>query len=100
MNPADLTLNTSPSITSKPLPAPLSISLKNGKAPVPRVDLEPIYTQLKSALGDQWADYKTAVNAFILGMYARSQYCIRLGGFMHVHTADNANYQATSTKPS
>ena len=27
-------------------------------------------SQLKAALGDQWADYKTAVNAFVLGAYA------------------------------
>lgn len=60
MNPADLTL-------SKPTPAPLSIAPKTGKAPVPRVDLEPIYIQLKGALGEQWAEYKTAINAFVLG---------------------------------
>ena len=68
MNPADLTLNTSPTLTSKPLPTGLSINQRNGKIPVPRVDLEPIYTQLKSALGDQWNDYKAAVNSFVCGM--------------------------------
>lgn len=68
MNPADLTLGISPgSLSSKPIPAPLNTTLKNGKIPVPRVDLEPIYTQLKGALGDQWADYKAAINAFVLG---------------------------------
>lgn len=68
MNPADLTLSISPgSLSSRPVPAPLTTSLKNGKVPVPRVDLEPIYTQLKSALGDQWGDYKAAINAFVLG---------------------------------
>lgn len=69
MNPADLTLPTlSPTLANKAAPSPLTLTLKNGKAPVPRVDLEPIYTQLKAALGDQWADYKAAVNAFVLGM--------------------------------
>lgn len=68
MNPADLTLSISPTLTSKQIPAPLLITQKNGKIPVPRVDLEPIYTQLKSALGDQWSDYKAAVNSFVCGM--------------------------------
>ena len=67
MNPADLTLITSPTLTSRPGPGSLSLGLKNGKIPIPRVDLEPIYTNLKTALGDQWSDYKTAVNAFVLG---------------------------------
>ncbi len=66
MNPADFTLNISPSLANKPLAAP-SIN-KNGKTPVPRADLEPIYTQLKGALGDQWPDYKAAISAFVLGM--------------------------------
>ena len=68
MNPADLTLNTSPTLTSRPIPAPLLTAQRNGKVPVPRVDLEPIYTQLKGALGDHWADYKVAVNNFVCGM--------------------------------
>ncbi|KAK5124434.1 hypothetical protein LTR85_001651 [Meristemomyces frigidus] len=69
MNPADLTLPTlSPTLTAKTLPTPQSSAQKNGgKVPVPRVDLEPIYTQLKGALGDGWTDYKAAVNAFVLG---------------------------------
>ena len=68
MNPADLTLAISPTLSSK-TPLPLTpITQKNGRIPVPRVDLEPIYTQLKASLGDQWNDYKAATNAFILGM--------------------------------
>ena len=69
MNPADLTLNTSPNLVSKAIPTALPITQRNGKIPVPRVDLEPIYTQLKAALGDQWADYKAAVNNFVCGTY-------------------------------
>ncbi|KAK5135765.1 hypothetical protein LTR08_004751 [Meristemomyces frigidus] len=68
MNPADLTLPPlSPTLAAKPLPTPQSSAPKNGKVPVPRVDLEPIYTQLKAALGDGWVDYKAAVKAFVLG---------------------------------
>lgn len=68
MNPADLTLPTlSPAIATKNLPTPQSSVQKNGKTPVPRVDLEPIYTQLKAGLGEHWTEYKTAVNQFVLG---------------------------------
>lgn len=72
MNPADLTLSISPITSSKIPPTPVSASQqqKNGKVPVPRVDLEPIYTQLKAALGEQWGPYKEAINAFMLGVYS------------------------------
>lgn len=74
MNPADLTINTSPTLNNRPIPAPLLTAQRNGKAPVPRVDLEPVYTQLKGALGDQWNDYKAAVGQFICGMFSTIQY--------------------------
>ena len=68
MNPADLSINNlSPTLTNRPLPLSINAPLKNGKIPIPRVDLESTYTQLKAALGDQWADYKAAVNQFMLG---------------------------------
>ena len=37
---------------------------------VPRLDLEPIYTELKAAIGDTWAEYKEATTLFLLGMHA------------------------------
>lgn len=67
MNPADLSITISPTLTTKTPVTPSSALNKNGKIPVLRVDLEPIYIQLKAALGDQWTDYKAAVNAFVLG---------------------------------
>jgi hypothetical protein len=38
---------------------------------VPRLDLEPIYTELKAAIGDKWTEYKQATSGFLLGMYRR-----------------------------
>ena len=32
-----------------------------------RVDLEPLYTSLKTAIGDHWTEYKEAVSLYILG---------------------------------
>jgi transcriptional coactivator HFI1/ADA1 len=37
---------------------------------VPRLDLEPIYTELKGAIGDNWAEYKQSTALFLLGMQA------------------------------
>lgn len=37
---------------------------------VPRLDLEPIYTELRAAIGDNWAEYKQSTGLFLLGVYA------------------------------
>ncbi|KOC14632.1 transcriptional co-activator (Hfi1/Ada1) [Aspergillus flavus AF70] len=37
---------------------------------VPRLDLEPIYTELKAAIGDSWSEYKEATTLFLLGTNA------------------------------
>ena len=60
--------SATPSISSKPLPG--ASAQKQGKpAPsAPRVDLEPTYTALKSALGEHFNTYKNAVGQFILGV--------------------------------
>ena len=101
MNPADLTLNTSPNLSSKPIPPPLPIAAtRNGKVPVPRVDLEPIYTQLKGALGDQWADYKAAVNSFVCGAINQAElsWVLQplLSGAPSVITSTNATVSTVS----
>lgn len=33
-----------------------------------RIDLEPLYTSLKNAIGDNWAAYKESISLFVLGM--------------------------------
>ncbi|KAI9669663.1 MAG: transcriptional coactivator hfi1/ADA1 [Alyxoria varia] len=47
-----------------PRPPPLSTQAQKS---VPRVDLEPLYSALRSAIGDQWATYKDATSRFVLG---------------------------------
>jgi transcriptional coactivator HFI1/ADA1 len=34
---------------------------------VPRLDLEPIYTDLKAAIGEKWVEYKQSTALFLLG---------------------------------
>jgi hypothetical protein len=61
---AKATASTSGSTTQKSTKALIS---------VPRLDLEPIYTELKAAIGDKWAEYKQATTHFLLGALEASQ---------------------------
>ncbi len=63
-------------------PSNTSLSKANGVSAIPtqkaakpastaqRIDLEPLYTSLKAAIGDNWAKYKEAISLFVLGMLA------------------------------
>lgn len=55
--------------SSKTAAAGASATQKTTKAliSVPRLDLEPIYTELKAAIGDNWAEYKQSTGLFLLG---------------------------------
>lgn len=62
---------------------------------VPRLDLEPIYTDLKAAIGDNWAEYKQSTGLFLLGTTS-------LPFSSHVPVSEEAyslSAQATSTRP-
>ncbi|RAL05057.1 WD40 repeat-like protein [Aspergillus ibericus CBS 121593] len=52
---------------------------------VPRLDLEPIYTELKAAIGDNWAEYKEATTLFLLGQLNQSELTSRVD---HIICAD------------
>jgi len=72
-------LSRSDSVTTAN-PASLSLSKTNGVLAQPslkaiktintaqRIDLEPLYTSLKAAIGDNWGNYKEAISSFVLGM--------------------------------
>ena len=79
MNPADLSLGISPNLTTRPAPPQLTITPKNGRIPIPRVDLEPIYVQLKAALGDGWNDYKDAVANLVTGKWNQAELSFEMG---------------------
>lgn len=73
IDPAALsrTDSTSTAVASSKNAAPSApATQKSTKAliSVPRLDLEPIYTELKAAIGDNWAEYKQSTGLFLLGM--------------------------------
>jgi hypothetical protein len=59
---------TIPAVKSIPHAAPTTQKATKALISVPRLDLEPIYTELKIALGDNWVEYKQATALFLLGM--------------------------------
>ncbi|KAK4988103.1 hypothetical protein LTR66_007407 [Elasticomyces elasticus] len=80
MNPADLTRRESvtqgtPSPAAKTLPTPSSIAQKSGRAPAAaqRVDYEPTYTALRTAIGVRWGEYQAALRTFFLGNLNRAE---------------------------
>lgn len=66
-----------PTISTTPILPPKTISAsapsvqkisKQSHVP-PRIDLEPLYTALKQAIGEHWGTYKDAIGLFILGTF-------------------------------
>lgn len=47
--------------------APATVKSSRALNSVPRLDLQHAYTDLKAAIGDQWAEYKESTAFFLLG---------------------------------
>jgi transcriptional coactivator HFI1/ADA1 len=63
-------------ISSTPILPPKTISsissaqkLSKSSHVPPRIDLEPLYTALKAAIGEQWTTYKESLGLFAMGMF-------------------------------
>ncbi|KAL3471709.1 transcriptional regulator of RNA polII, SAGA, subunit-domain-containing protein [Aspergillus californicus] len=73
--------SASAAITStKSSPPTATPTQKSTKAliSVPRLDLEPIYTELKTAVGDKWTEYKEATTLFLLGQLNQDELASRI----------------------
>lgn len=49
--------------------APLSLKTTKSPNTAQRIDLEPLYTSLKAAIGEHWTNYKEALSSFLLGTF-------------------------------
>ena len=58
-----------PTITTKSLATSAPAIQKPAKTinTAQRIDLEPLYTSLRAAIGEHWAGYKEAISLFVLG---------------------------------
>ncbi|KAL1982542.1 hypothetical protein VTN96DRAFT_1199 [Rasamsonia emersonii] len=78
---------SAPVSAAKPVASTTSSTQKSTKAftSVPRLDLEPIYTELKAAIGDNWAEYKQSIALFLLGHLNQAEFSSRVD---HIICAD------------
>jgi transcriptional coactivator HFI1/ADA1 len=68
-------ISTTPILPPKTLSAsiiPVPKVAKSNHVP-PRIDLEPLYTTLKAAIGENWKTYKEALGLFMMGSYNTSK---------------------------
>lgn len=56
-----------------------------------RIDLEPLYTALKSAIGEHWVAYKEAISLFVLGAYPPSCFASRTLPIYNILTVNFAD---------
>jgi hypothetical protein len=71
-----------PAISTTPILPPKTISAPAPSVPKPsklshvppRIDLEPLYTALKQAIGEHWGTYKESISLFVMGAYSPIMY--------------------------
>lgn len=68
-HPSSLSLKQVNSVT-----APPSQKASKSVSTAQRIDLEPLYTSLKAAIGNNWGKYKEAISLFVLGMLGKLPY--------------------------
>ncbi|MCJ1413760.1 transcriptional coactivator hfi1/ADA1 [Xylographa parallela] len=49
---------------------------------VQRIDLEPLYANLKASIGDHWSEYKEAISLFVLGQLNQNELSLRTDYFL------------------
>jgi hypothetical protein len=78
-NPAALSRSDSISTSlqaSKTVAASSTKNSKNGNgSAAQRIDFEPLYTDLKSLIGNHWSTYQDALSSFIQGYSSKSMLC-------------------------
>lgn len=80
IDPAALSRTDSASNPAKSATPSAPTTVKSSRAlnSVPRLDLQHSYTDLKAAIGDQWAGYKEATTFFLLGKPMTAHYILWL----------------------
>ncbi|KAF2877784.1 transcriptional regulator of RNA polII, SAGA, subunit-domain-containing protein [Massariosphaeria phaeospora] len=98
IRPNEMNVATTPTLAHKSLPgAPDSAKTENSSkkpsAPrAPRVDVEPLYTAVKSAISDtDWTTYKTALSSVLLGNLNQEELTQRLKGILSTPALEHAH---------
>ncbi|KAH6674215.1 transcriptional regulator of RNA polII, SAGA, subunit-domain-containing protein [Halenospora varia] len=85
-----------PPISTTPILPPKSLSLSTPIVPKvaksshvpPRIDLEPLYTALKVAIGEHWGTYKESITLFMIGQLSQTELAGRIDGFLVTPSAE------------
>ncbi|KAI9812602.1 MAG: transcriptional coactivator hfi1/ADA1 [Pycnora praestabilis] len=72
--------------SSKSLAMAAPAAQKAGKSvnTAQRIDLEPLYTALKSAVGEYWGEYKDSISLFVMGHLNQTELCFRIDHFITI----------------
>ncbi|KAI4288719.1 MAG: hypothetical protein L6R35_002011 [Caloplaca aegaea] len=68
-------------INSTSLPPPTKAQKPNNTAQ--RIDLEPLYTNLKAVIGDNWKKYTDAVGLFLIGRLNQNELSLQIDHFLY-----------------
>ncbi|KAH8820945.1 transcriptional regulator of RNA polII, SAGA, subunit-domain-containing protein [Xylogone sp. PMI_703] len=77
-------ISTTPILPPKTINAPTPSSQKVSKSShvPPRIDLEPLYTALKQAIGENWGTYKESISLFVMGQLNQAELSARIDSFL------------------
>ncbi|KAK7533123.1 transcriptional regulator of RNA polII, SAGA, subunit-domain-containing protein [Phyllosticta citribraziliensis] len=79
ITPKTLQVNGTGSTTTPALQKPVAAGTgPPARTSAPRVEIEPLYTALKSQIGEHWATYKEAISVFILGRLNQAELSRRI----------------------
>ncbi|KAH6722217.1 transcriptional regulator of RNA polII, SAGA, subunit-domain-containing protein [Leptodontidium sp. 2 PMI_412] len=83
-------ISTTPILPPKTISASAPVAPKVSKSNhvPPRIDLEPLYTALKSAIGEHWGTYKESISLFVMGQLNQKELSERIDGFLITPTGE------------
>jgi transcriptional coactivator HFI1/ADA1 len=95
IRPNEMNVSTTPVLSSKPLPD-LNLLKSESKKPAlpraPRIDIEPLYTTIKSSISDsEWVTYKSSLTSFLLGNLNQDELSQRLDRILTTPALEHAH---------
>jgi transcriptional coactivator HFI1/ADA1 len=95
IRPNDMNMATTPTLSNNSLPG-LNVQTDLSKKPsaprAPRIDVEPLYTAVKSAISDaDWTTYKKSLSFFMLGNLNQSELSHKLSRILSTPALEHAH---------
>jgi transcriptional coactivator HFI1/ADA1 len=94
IRPNDIAMSTTPTLATKNLPSPSPALRPERKITAPRIDIEPLYTAIKSAISDaDWTIYKSSISQFLLGNLNQEELSSKLDRILSTPALEHAHNQ-------